>query len=286
MAESLALTAVSLLQIRTALTLEHGHRNSHPFDGQLARDHHHPKVKADGRKQGRQALIHVRVVRCCALDWVESVGLLGQFCDRNSSQKGTRDFAVKEVHSIHGRGDHWEFQPADVVENSLPKPLFIQEKLFAEPPTLDYVHNMFSNSESERHFAVHLNEREKLLGLLAKRATGRFVATACCLGGGNSGGFGTRSVCSNSEFPDCKCRCCSNSDAHPSDDQGPYRDSNGACACDNRPRIPPDHAVADTGFHARADSVPQLLQSAHPFIPLWTGRHSATAEHRWEKAYG
>lgn len=41
------------------------------------------------------------------------------------------------------------------------------------------------------------------------------------------------------------------------------------------PSIPPHHTTADAGLHARADSVPQLLQTIHSLIPLWTGRHSA-----------
>ncbi|MET4598464.1 hypothetical protein ABIA73_002187 [Stenotrophomonas sp. 2694] len=41
------------------------------------------------------------------------------------------------------------------------------------------------------------------------------------------------------------------------------------------PCIPPNDAVTNTGLHAWADSIPQLLPTTHFPIPLWTGRHSA-----------
>lgn len=43
------------------------------------------------------------------------------------------------------------------------------------------------------------------------------------------------------------------------------------------PSVPPNDAVANTRLHARADTVPQLLQSAHSLIPLWTRGHSGMA---------
>ena len=54
----------------------------------------------------------------------------------------------------------------------------------------------------------------------------------------------------------------------------------------SRPSIPPDYAVAHTWLHARADSVPQLLQSAHSLIPLWTRRHSAMPSRWAENCHG
>ncbi len=54
----------------------------------------------------------------------------------------------------------------------------------------------------------------------------------------------------------------------------------------HRPRIPPHHAICNAWFHARADSVPQLLQPTHSLIPLWTRRHSAMPSRRAENCHG
>lgn len=51
------------------------------------------------------------------------------------------------------------------------------------------------------------------------------------------------------------------------------------------PSIPPHYAVAYAKLHARADSMPPLLQTAHSLIPLWTGRHSAMTAHCRETAH-
>lgn len=64
--------------------------------------------------------------------------------------------------------------------------------------------------------------------------------------------------------------------------QGSHDGGDGA---DCRPSIPPDHAVANARLHARADPMPQLLQTAHSLIPLWTGGHSATPLQRAENAH-
>ncbi len=52
------------------------------------------------------------------------------------------------------------------------------------------------------------------------------------------------------------------------------------------PSIPPHDTAADAGLHARTYSMPQLLQQIHSQIPLWIGRHSATACHHNETAHG
>lgn len=68
------------------------------------------------------------------------------------------------------------------------------------------------------------------------------------------------------------------------------RTENGSENCkhgtDRRPSIPPNYTAADSGLHARAYSIPQLLQLTHSQIPLWTGRHFATAHHRDETDHG
>ncbi len=52
------------------------------------------------------------------------------------------------------------------------------------------------------------------------------------------------------------------------------------------PAVPPNYAVADTWLHARTDSLPQPVQTAHSLIPLWTRRHSAMPSRRAEHCHG
>ncbi len=55
---------------------------------------------------------------------------------------------------------------------------------------------------------------------------------------------------------------------------------------DCRPSIPPHYTAADSGLHARAYSIPQLLQLTHSRIPLWIGQHFATPMRPEEITHG
>lgn len=79
---------------------------------------------------------------------------------------------------------------------------------------------------------------------------------------------------------------------HDSSKHSPKSDNQrGRCKHDRNqcnsdgPAVPPYYAVADAWLHARTDSVPKPVQTAHSLIPLWTRRHSAMA---WlgESCYG
>lgn len=54
------------------------------------------------------------------------------------------------------------------------------------------------------------------------------------------------------------------------------------CGDNYCPSIPPHDTAVDPQVRARANAIPP----AHPLIPLWTGRHSATPMQRAENAHG
>lgn len=77
------------------------------------------------------------------------------------------------------------------------------------------------------------------------------------------------------EFPNSDAGYDSSQHSPKSDNQrGRCKHDRNECNSDG-PAVPPYYAVPNAWFHARTDSVPQPVQTAHSLIHLWTSRHSA-----------
>ncbi len=76
-------------------------------------------------------------------------------------------------------------------------------------------------------------------------------------------------------YRDCRCSCSVGRTSKP---QGHETQEHSRQYSNRRhdycPSVPPHHAICNAWLHARADSAPQLLQTTHSLIPLWTRRHS------------
>ncbi len=233
------------------------------------------KIIAHQWKNVREYIVDILLKHPCSYISERTIGILNILHEACCPQKTASHLPIKVVHSLSRSRNHLETHPLKIISDRLALPLMSEEEVFSIHIT-EGAHDVVENLDSNGNFAGHLYEHEKFFRLIAILAAAGFPLAAFRLGCSNPGGLRASSVCSNSQLPNGKRRCSGNTDTYPSNNQSTYCNSNSAGTSNHRPRVPPNDAVCDTRLHARADSIPQLLQSIHlSSPPLWAGTHSA-----------